>query len=93
MSDFEWKFLQQRPVNADGPKGFNFGSSHFLYINDFFVNNIHNTSVNDQNSALYSEYNQAFDKSHQLDLASDMKYDFRGIMDWNSKRLVDFNAD
>ena len=53
-------FLQRRPVNADTPKRFNFGPSHFLNINDPFLSIIRNTSINDDNNALYSEYDRRF---------------------------------
>lgn len=52
-------FLQQRPVNADAPKGSCFGPSCFLNTNDLSLNIIHNTSINHDNNARYSEYNQA----------------------------------
>ena len=51
-------FLQQRPVNADAPKGFYLVPSCFLNTNDLSLNIIHNTSINLDN-ARYSEYNQA----------------------------------
>ena len=52
-------FLQQRPFNADAPKGSYFGPSYFLNTNDLSLNIIHNTSINLDNDAHYSEYNQA----------------------------------
>ena len=52
-------FLQQRPFNADAPKGSYFGSSCLLNTNDLSLNIIHNTSINHDNNARYSEYNQA----------------------------------
>ena len=53
-------FLQRCPVNADAPKGFDFGLSHFLNINDPSLSIIENTSINDDNNALYSEYDRRF---------------------------------
>ena len=52
-------FLQQRPFNADAPKGSYFGHSCFLNTNDLSLNIIHNTSINHDNNARYSEYNEA----------------------------------
>ena len=85
--------MQQFPVNADAPKGFIFGLSHFLYINNLSVNIIQNTSTNDKSSALYSKFVGAFDKLHKIELVFDLKSDFIDTMDWSRKRLIDFNAE
>ena len=53
-------FLQRCPVNADAPKGFDFGPSLFLNINDASLSIIRNTSINDDNNALYSKYDRRF---------------------------------
>ena len=53
-------FLQRCPVTADAPKGFDFGPSHFLNINDLSLSIIRNTPINDDNNALYSEYDRRF---------------------------------
>ena len=79
------KPLQQCPVNAIAPKGFNFGPSLFLYINDLSLNIIRNISINDDSNDLYSERDQAFDRLHQLDLVSDLKSDFTDTVDWSRK--------
>ena len=42
-------------------------------------------------TTLYSNYDQASDL-WQLQLASELKFDLRGSVDWGRKRLIDFST-
>ena len=43
-------------------------------------------------TTLYSNYDQASDLWQQLQLASELKFDLRGSVDWGRKRLIDFST-
>ena len=44
------------------------------------------------NTTLYSKCYHASDLWQQLELASELKFDLSGTVDWGRKWLVDFNA-
>ena len=43
-------------------------------------------------TTLYYNYDQASDLWQQLQLASELKFDLRGSVDWGRKRLIDFST-
>ena len=43
-------------------------------------------------TTLYSDYDQASDLWQQLQLASELKFDLRGSVDWGRKQLIDFST-
>ena len=43
-------------------------------------------------TTLYSNYDQASDLWQQLQLASELKFDLRGSVDWGRKQLIDFST-
>ena len=43
-------------------------------------------------TTLYSNYDQASDLWQQLQLASELKFDLRGCVDWARKQLIDFST-
>ena len=61
-------FLQRCPVTADAPKGFDFGPSHFLNINDLSLSIIRNTPI--MMITMHSTLNtiEDFDRLRQLKL-------------------------
>ena len=63
-----------------------------LYINDLPDDGICNTAIYADDTALYSNCDQASDLWLEIEMASDIKADLRDTLDWDKKWLVDFNA-
>ena len=63
-----------------------------LYNNDLPDDVICDIVINADDTTLYSKCDQASDLWQQLELASELEYDLRGLLDWGRKWLVDFNA-
>ena len=81
------------PVNAGVPQGSIIGPSPFLLmINDLPVDIICIIAVYADDSTLYSKYKQVSDLWQQLDVASELKSDLQGTIDWGRKWLVDVNT-
>ena len=57
---------------------------------DIYASNLGHKEIN---TTLYSNCNQASDLSQQLELASELEFDLRNMVDWGRKWLVDFNAE
>ena len=80
------KSSQEYPVNTGVPQGLIPGPTLFLpYINDLPDDIICNIAICVDETALYSNCDQASDLWQQLELARD-------TVDWGKKWLVDFNV-
>ena len=87
------KSLQEYSINAGVPQGSILGPTPFpLYINDLPDNVICDIAIYADDTVHYSEYDQASDMWHQLELASELEPDLQDTVDWGKKWLVDFNA-
>ena len=87
------KSSREYPVNAGVPQGSILGLRLFLlYINYFPDDVICNIAIYADNTTLYSKSAQASDLWQQLELASELKSDLRGTVDWGRRWLVDFSA-
>ena len=87
------KSSQEYPVNAGVPQGSILGPTLFLlYINDLPDDVICDITIYADDTTLYSKCNQASNLWQQLDLASELEFDLRDMVDWGKKWLVDFNA-
>ena len=87
------KSSQEYPANAGGPQGSILGPTLFLlYIKDLLDDVICNIAIYADDNTLYCKCDQASDLWQQLELASELESDPRGMVDWGRKWLVDFNA-
>ena len=64
-----------------------------LYINDIPDDVICDIAIYADDTTLCFKYDQAFDLWQQLELASELKSDLGGTVDWGKKWLVDFNGE
>ena len=62
-----------------------------LNINEL-PDDVCNFAIYADNTALYSNCDEASDQQQQLELASELESDRRDIVDWGRKWLIDFNA-
>ena len=62
-----------------------------LYINDLPDDVICNIAIYVDDTTLYSKWDQPSDLQQQLELATKLKYDLWGIVDWGRMWHVDFN--
>ena len=93
IPDAALKFWITLWVKAGVPQWFILGPTLFpLYINNLPDAAICNIAIYADNTTFYSKCDQAFDLCQQLELASELKSDLQGIVDWGKKWLVDFNA-
>ena len=80
------KSSQDYSVNAGVPQGPIFGPTLFLlYINDLSDEVICNNDIYADDTTLYSKCGQASDLWQQLELASELKFDLRRIVEWGRK--------
>ena len=87
------KSSKEYSVNAGDPQGSILGPTlSLLYINGLPDDGICNTAINADDTALYSNCDQASDLWQELEMASEIKADLRDTVDWDKKWLVDFNA-
>ena len=79
------KSSQEYPVKAGFPQGSILGPTLFLlYVND--------TDIYTDDTTLYCKCDQASDLwQQQLELASELEFDLRDIVDWGKKWLADFS--
>ena len=63
-----------------------------LYINDLPDDVICDNAIYADHTTLYSKCDRASDLWQQPELASELEFDLRDTLDWDKKRLVDFNA-
>ena len=87
------KSSQEYPVNAGVSQGSILVSTLFLLqINDLSDDVISNIAIYADDTALYSNCDQASYLWQQLELASELESDLRDTVDWGKKWFADFNA-
>ena len=87
------KSSQEYPVNAGVVQGSFLDPTLFLlYIIDLPDDVICHIAIYVDDTSLYSKCDQASDLWKQLELTSELESDLRDTVDWDKKRLVDFNA-
>ena len=87
------KSSQEYQVNAGVPQGSILGPTLFLpYIKDLPDDVICDIAIYADDTTLYSKCDRASDLWQQLELASELKFDLRDMVDWGKKWLVDFSA-
>ena len=87
------KSSEEYRVNAGVPQGSILGPTLFLlYINDLPDDVICDIAICADDTTLYSRCDRASDLWQQLELASELESDLRGMVDWVKKWLVDFSA-
>ena len=87
------KLSQEYPVNARVPQSSILGTKLFLpYINELNNDVICNIAIYANDFALYSKRGQTSDLWQQLELASELAFDLRDIVNWGMKWLVYSNA-
>ena len=76
------KSSQEYPINAGVPEGSILGPTLFLlYINDLSDEFISDIAIYADDTTLYSKCDQASDMWQQLELASELESDLRGMVD------------
>ena len=80
------KSSQEYPVNARAPPASILGPTLFLlYINDHPEDVICDIAIYADDTTVYSKCDQASDLWQQLELASELKSDLQGTVDWGKK--------
>ena len=87
------KTSQEHPVNVGVPQGSILGPTLFLlHINDLSDDVIYDIAIYADDTTIYSKCDRASDLWQQLELASELEFDLRDMVDWGKKWLVNFNA-